>query len=216
MPSINPTRRALIVIDVQNDYDGGNLAIEHPPFGDTVRQIALAMDEAAARGIKVVVVNMIAPATAPFFRQGTHGAETHPEIARRPRDHYVEKTLPSAFTGTDLEFWLRRNRIETVTIAGYMSQNCDLSTVIHAMHMGFDVEFLSDATGAISYANQAGYATAEEIHRVVKVVLQARFAAVMSTREWIGHLVAGTAPARDNIYRSHQAALAAAARSSAA
>ena len=215
MPSINPTRRALIVIDVQNDYDGGNLAIEHPPFGDTVRQIALAMDEAAARGIKVVVVNNVAPPTAPFFRPGTHGAEIHPEIARRPRDHYVDKTLPSAFTGTDLEFWLRRNRIETVTIAGYMSQNCDLSTVVHAMHMGFDVEFLSDATGAVSYANQAGYATAEEIHRVVKVVLQARFAAVLSTREWIGHLVAGTAPTRDNIYGSHQAALAA-ARSSAA
>ncbi|TJV27730.1 MAG: cysteine hydrolase, partial [Mesorhizobium sp.] len=24
-------RRALIVVDVQNDYDGGNLAIKHPP-----------------------------------------------------------------------------------------------------------------------------------------------------------------------------------------
>ncbi|TIV11318.1 MAG: cysteine hydrolase, partial [Mesorhizobium sp.] len=25
-------RRALIVVDIQNDYDGGNLAIQYPPF----------------------------------------------------------------------------------------------------------------------------------------------------------------------------------------
>lgn len=207
MPSIEASRRALIVVDVQNDYDGGNLAIEYPPFNDTLPQIAKAMDEATARGVKVVVIKMITPPTAPVFRPGTHGAELHPEIAKRPHDHYVEKTLPSAFTGTDLELWLRRNGIETVTVVGYMSHNCDLSTVVHAMHMGFDVEFLSDATGAVSYANQAGYATAEEIHRVVKVVLQARFAAVLSTEAWVGHLAAGTAPSRDNIYGSHQSAI---------
>lgn len=211
MPSIEPSRRALIVVDVQNDYDGGNLAIEHPPFNQTSPQIARAMDEATARGIKVAVIKMITPSTAMVFRPGTPGAELLPEIAQRPRDHYVEKTLPSAFTGTDLELWLRRNGVETVTVVGYMSHNCDLSTVIHAMHMGFDVEFLSDATGAVSYSNSAGHATAEEIHRVVKVVLQARFAAVLSTEEWIGHLATNTAPVRDNIYASHQAAIALAA-----
>ena len=214
MPNTENARRALIVVDVQNDYDAdGNLAIEHPPFADTIRQIARAMDEATVRGVKVVVVRMITPPTAPVFRPGTHGAELHPEIARRPRDHSVEKTLPSAFTGTDLEFWLRNNDIRTVTVAGYMSQNCDLSTIIHAMHFGFDVEFLSDATGAVSYANRAGHASAEEIHRVVKVVLQARFAAVLSTDEWIGHLENGTPPARDNIYGSHQAAISGATSS---
>ena len=207
MPGIESARRALIVVDAQNDYDGGNLAIEHPPFHETLRQVLRAMDEANARGVKVVVVKMVLPAGAPVFRPGTHGAEIHPEVARRPRDHYIEKSLPSAFAGTDLELWLRRNGIETVTIAGYMSQNCDLSTVVHAMHMGFDVEFLSDATGSVSYANEAGHATAEEIHRVVKVVLQSRFAAVLTTEAWISHLVAGTAPPCSNIYRSHQDAL---------
>lgn len=70
---------------------------------------------------------------------------------------------------------------------------------------------LSDATGAVSYDNTAGHATAEEIHRVAKVVLRARFATVLSTDEWIGHLAANTAPARDNIYASHQAVIALAA-----
>ena len=207
MASIEAARRALIVIDVQNDYDGGNLAITHPPFHDTLPNVARAMDVATSTGVKVVVVKMITGPTSNVFRPGTHGAELHPEIARRPRDHYIEKTLPSAFTGTDLEYWLRVNGIETVTVAGYMTHNCDLSTVGHAMHMGFSVEFLSDATGSLDYFNSAGAATAEEIHRVMSVVLQSRFAAVVTTNEWVGHLKAGTAPERDNPFASSQRAI---------
>ena len=205
-PATQP-RRALVVVDVQNDYDGGNLAIQHPPFAETVVNVARAMDAAAAAGIKVVVIKQMAPETSPIFARGSHGGELHTEIAGRARDHYVEKTLPSAFTGTDLEAWLRANAIDTIVVAGYMTHNCDLSTIIHAVHMGFAVEFLSDASGSVPYANSAGYASAEDIHRVVSVVLQSRFAAVLKTAEWIDCLKTGKLPERDTIYASNQRAL---------
>ncbi|PZV39972.1 cysteine hydrolase family protein [Mesorhizobium kowhaii] len=206
-PANTTPRRALVVIDVQNDYDGGNLAIQHPPFRDSVVNVARAMDAAAAAGIKVVVVKQMAPETSPIFAKGSHGGELHPEIARRSRDHYVEKNLPSAFTGTDLEDWLRANAIDTLTVVGYMTHNCDLSTIIHAVHMGFAVEFLSDATGSVPYANSAGYASAEEIHRVVTIILQSRFAAVLKIAEWVECLKTGTLPERDTIFGSNQRAL---------
>jgi len=38
------------------------------------------------------------------------------------------------------------------------------------------------------------------------VVLQSRFAAVMSTREWVHSVNTGAAPVRDNIYKSNQRA----------
>ena len=208
MPVNTTPRRALIVIDVQNDYDGGNLAIKHPPFRDSVVNVARAMDAATAAGVKVVVIKQLAPETSPVFAKGSHGAELHPEIARRSRDHYVEKTLPSAFTGTDLEDWLRANAIDTITVIGYMTHNCDLSTIIHAVHMGFAVEFLTDATGSLPYANSAGYASAEEIHRVVTIILQSRFAAVLKTGEWIECLETGALPERDTPYASNHRALA--------
>ncbi|TPI35583.1 cysteine hydrolase [Mesorhizobium sp. B3-1-6] len=205
-PATQP-RRALVVVDVQNDYNGGNLAIQHPPLTETVANVARAMDAAAAAGIKIVVVRQMAPETSPIFAKGSHGGELHPEIVRRGRDHYVEKTLPSAFTGTDLEAWLRANAIDTIAVVGYMTHNCDLSTIIHAVHMGFAVEFLSDASGSVPYANSAGYASAEDIHRVVSVVLQSRFAAVLKTAEWIDCLKTGALPERDTIYASNQRAL---------
>lgn len=201
-------RRALIVVDAQNEYDGGGLAIQHPPFGGSIENVARAMDTAAAAGLKVVVVKQFAPEDAPVFAKGGHGAELHPKVAGKPCDLIVEKTLPSAFTGTDLEEWLRANAIDTITIVGYMTHNCVLSTIVHALHMGFAVEFLLDAAGSIPYANSAGHASAEDIHRVVSVVLQSRFAAVLMTGEWIDRLKTGALPERDTIVMSHQRASA--------
>lgn len=200
------TRRALLLIDVQNDYVYGNLPIEHPPVEVSLANIGRAMDGAESAAIPVVVVQNLLPETAPFMARGTKGADLHQVVASRGRDHYISKNMPSAFQGTDLEDWLRERLIDTITIAGYMTHNCDLSTVLHAFHAGFKVEVLSDATGSLPYANQAGNATAEEIHRVMLVVMQARFAAVMSTGAWLRAITTGAEPERDTIFFSNQRA----------
>jgi nicotinamidase-related amidase len=114
--------------------------------------------------------------------------------------------MPSALAGTLLPGWLRRHGIDTITVAGYMTHNCDDATIRHAAHAGLSVEFLSDASGSVSYSNRAGDASADEIHRVFTVVLQSRFAAVMTVDEWIAALRTGVAPERDDIFGSAQRA----------
>ena len=195
-------RRALIVIDVQCDYVGGNLPIEYPDVLVSLANIGRAMDAAQAASIPVVVVQSIAPATSPIFAEGTPGAELHKVVRSRRWDHYVAKKLPSAFAGTNLAEWLAGHSIDTIAVAGYMTHNCDFSTIVQAVHSGLSVEFLSDGSGAPSYANRAGRASAEELHRIFCVVMQSRFAAVMTTTEWIAALDSGTPPARDTIYGS--------------
>jgi len=202
----NSMRRALIVIDVQNDYIGGNLPIEFPPVEQSLANIGRAMDAAKGAGVPVVVVQNILPEGMPIMARGTHGAELHESIVERGWDHYVLKDQPSSFAGTGLEEWLRANGIGTITVAGYMTHNCDMSTVVQGVHLGFTVELLSDATGSLPYANRAGNATAEEIHRVMTVVMHARFATVMTTDEWLSALTGGVTPGQDNIYRSNQRA----------
>jgi nicotinamidase-related amidase len=201
-------RRALLVIDVQNEYVTGNLPIEYPDVQTSLANIGRAMDAARAAGVPVIVVQNFAPAGSPIFARGTPGAELHPVVASRERDHIITKSLPSAFTGTDLADWLAAQHIDTLTVAGYMTHNCDASTVNHALHAGLAVEFLEDATGAVSYENRAGFASAQEIHRVFSVVMQSRFAAVASTGEWIAALKTGAQLERGNIYASNQKARA--------
>jgi len=199
-------KRALVVIDVQNEYVSGNLLIEYPDIRLSLSNVARAMDAAREAGIPVVVVQNWAPPDAPLFAKGSAGWELHPVVANRPRDHHMEKQLPSAFAGTDLADWIVQNRIDTLAVAGYMTHNCDDSTVKHALHIGLAVEFLTDATGAVSYANRAGRASAEEIHRVFTVVMQSRFAAVMTTDEWITSVQTGRPVVRETIYSSNQRA----------
>ncbi|HET6806619.1 MAG TPA: cysteine hydrolase family protein [Frateuria sp.] len=210
----NPSipRRALVVVDVQNEYETGGLRIEYPPVAESLDNIGRAMDAAHAAGIPVIVVQQMAPASAPLFAAGSRGGALHEVVAGRPRDHHVPKTLPSAFAGTDLAEWLAARGIDTLAVAGYMTHNCNDTTIKHAFDRGLQVEFLHDASGSVPYANRAGVATAEEIHRVFAVVEQSRYAAVMRTQEWIGHLALGTVPERDTIHASHQRALAARAR----
>ncbi len=199
-------RRALIVIDVQNEYITGNLLIEYPDVRLSLANIARAMDAARAAGIPVVVVQNTAPKGAPIFDKGMQGWELHESVKQRPHAHYIEKALPSAYAGTDLGAWLREQRIDTLCVTGYMTHNCVDATIKQAVHEGLAVEVLYDATGSLSYANRAGKVSAEEIHKVHAVVWQSRFAAVLTTDEWLAVLESGAAPERDSIFKSNQRA----------
>jgi nicotinamidase-related amidase len=199
-------RRALIVIDVQNEYVSGRLPIEYPPVEASLRHIGRAMDAARAAGVPVIVVQQDAPADYPIFAVGSAGWQLHPVVAERQHEHLLHKHWASSFTGTDLEDWLQRHRIDTLAVVGYMTHNCDASTINHAHHLGLAVEFLSDASGSLPYDNEAGRVSAEEIHRVFSVVLHSNFASVVTTDDWIAAVEAGQPIGHSSVFLSNQRA----------
>jgi nicotinamidase-related amidase len=182
----NP-KRALLAIDVQNEYFTGKLPISYPP--GSLTNVLSAMDAARANGQSVVVIQHASPQSdAAVFRKGSKEWELHPEVAARQYDALIHKSLPGSFTGTELEVWLRRHGVETVVIAGYMTQMCCDTTARQAMHLGFGVEFLSDATGTLAIKNDAGEVSGEELHRAILVTQQMRFGRVLRTSAWIDQL----------------------------
>lgn len=203
-------RRALIVIDVQNEYVDGKLRIEFPPLEVSLPNIVRAMDAARAAAIPIVMVQQFFPENFPVFARGSVGAQLHSTVAGKRWDHLVEKELASVLTpDTGLIEWLRARGIDTLAIVGYMTHNCVDSTVRAAQHMGWSVELLADACGSLPYENAIGRASAEEIHRVFTVVAHTAFAAVTDTSTWIAALDSGTALEKDNVFLSHERAIAA-------
>src|SRR5699024_12369718 len=79
-------RRALVVIDVQNEYVTGDLQIEYPPADDSLHNIGKAMDAACDAGIPVIVVQQMSPQDAPLFAEGSDGWQLHEVVASRPRE----------------------------------------------------------------------------------------------------------------------------------
>lgn len=176
------TKRALLVIDVQNEYFTGALPITHP--AGHLEQIFEVMDAAAGKVPTVVVQHHFPDANMPFFQHGSDGWALHPEVAARPRDALIEKTLPGSFTNTSLETWLRDRDVDTVTIAGYMTHMCCDTTAREAVHRGFQVEFLRDATGTLPLSNEAGEVTAEELHRSILCAQQMLLSEVVDAASW--------------------------------
>ena len=181
-------KRALLVIDVQNEYFTGLLPVEHPHahLGNVLR----VMDAAKDAGVPVVVVqHTFTQPEMPFFKRGTPGWELHPEVASRPRDHWVEKNLPGSFTGTGLEDWLRERQIDAVTVAGYMSHMCCDTTARQAVAPG--------PQGRIPQRRD-GYPRREELgrrgraprrlHRSTLCAQQMMISEVLDTDRWLTRL----------------------------
>ena len=178
-------KRALIVVDVQNEYfSGGALPITYPP--KSFEQIKTAIAEAQKAGeIIVFVQHTSLKENAGAFVRGSHLWEFHDEIKVLKPDLHIEKNHASSFVGTDLSYRLRSLGVDTVTIVGYMTQNCCDATARDASQLGFTVEFLSDANGTLDFENNAGKVSAEELHRSFLVAQAFGFSHVLTLNEWI-------------------------------
>lgn len=197
-------RRALIVIDAQQEYFEGLLPIQYPARDKSCTRIALAMDAAADAGIPVVVVQHQAPAGSPAFAPESPTFQLHPEIAKRAENaaHRFTKSYASIFADTGLEEWLREREIDTITIVGYMTNNCVIGSAAAAEPLGFTVEVLSDVTGAIDIVNSAGSAPAKQVHETIMALLNSNWAAVATTSAWTEAVNSENALAGDNLIES--------------
>lgn len=186
-------RRALVVIDAQQEYFHGILQIQAPSRDKSLANIVAALEVAQRQGLPVVIVQHELPQGAPVFAAGSESWSLHPEIEQRldPAWKRVTKQKASVFAGTDVAEWLAERGVDTVTIVGYMTNNCDLATAVGADELGLEAEILSDATGAIHLANEAGKVSAEQLHETLLVLLHSNFAAVASTDSWAAAVAAG-------------------------
>ncbi|WP_043497140.1 isochorismatase family protein [Georgenia sp. SUBG003] len=188
-------RRALILIDVQQEYFDGPLEIQYPPHADSLPQITNAIDVAAAAGIPVVAVQHTMGEGAPVFDPTRPGFRLHPDVDARKTDEWktIVKDYGTVFAGTDLVSWLREREIDTVTLVGYMTNNCVIASAAEAETHGISAEVLADATGAINIANDAGFVDARTVHTTLLALLNSNFAAVADTATWSGAVAAGEA-----------------------
>ncbi|ERB49679.1 hypothetical protein N806_00555 [Rhodococcus sp. P27] len=80
-----------------------------------------------------------------------------------------------------------------------MTNNCDLGTAVEAEALGFAAEILSDASGAIHLANEAGQVSAQSLHETLMILLHSNFAAVATTSAWVDAVDSGTSLPKSNL-----------------
>jgi nicotinamidase/pyrazinamidase len=167
--------RALIVVDVQNDFcPGGALAV---PEGDEVVE---PINRLAADSPFVVATRDWHPPDHGSFAAhggpwpvhcvaGSDGAELHAGIDRDLIDVVVDKGQPrdregySGFEGTELERLLREHDVDAVDVAGLALDYCVKATALDARRAGLAVTVHRGATRAVEVAPGDGERAVEEL-----------------------------------------------------
>ena len=197
-------RRALVVIDAQQEYFDGLLPIQYPAREESIDRTQAAIKAAQQAGTPVVLVQHELPAEAPVFAAGSATWQNHPGVAAHEdaAAKRISKQFSSIFADTGLEPWLRGQGIDTITLAGYMTNNCVIASAAAAEPLGFAVEVLSDATGAIDLANDAGAAPARQVHETLMALLHSNWAAVADTETWTEAMRVGTPLTKSDLVTS--------------
>ena len=82
-PDLTAPRRALVLIDVQNEYSRLPLRIRYPRLRDCMEQIERVLDAAESTGLPVVCVQHAGPPGGAIFAPGGKGFDLCPSIERR-------------------------------------------------------------------------------------------------------------------------------------
>ncbi|MGV9416160.1 nicotinamidase [Streptomyces sp. NPDC003674] len=170
-------RRALIVVDVQNDFcEGGSLAVTDG--ADVAAAVTELIGQAAGTGYRHVVATRdhhIAPgghfADDPDFVHswpahcvaGTEGVGFHPNFAPAVASGAVDAVFDkgayaaaySGFEGADengvpLAEWLRARHIDEVDVVGIATDHCVRATALDAAREGFRTQVLLDLTAGVA------------------------------------------------------------------
>jgi nicotinamidase/pyrazinamidase len=151
-------RRALLVIDMLEDFVAEQGALRVPAAAAALPRVVEELADARARGEPVVYLcDSHAPEDPEFRRmgwpphavKGTRGGRVVEALAPGPYDPVVAKTTYSGFHGSRLDEVLRERAVDTVRLAGCVTNICVLYTAADAAMRGYEVETVEDAVAGL-------------------------------------------------------------------
>ncbi|MGV9312502.1 isochorismatase family protein [Streptomyces sp. NPDC003691] len=178
--------RALIVVDVQNDFcEGGSLAVAGGAQVAAAITDLIGQSTAGYRHVVATRDHHIDPgghfSDTPDYETswpvhcvaGTEGAGFHPNFAPAVASGAVEAVFDkgayaaaySGFEGSDengtgLAAWLREHGVTEVDVVGVATDHCVRATALDAVREGFTTRVLLDLTAAVS-AERTGWVLPE-------------------------------------------------------
>ena len=171
---------ALVVIDVQQGFDDPVWGPRDNPACEA-RILELIAAWRAVQWPIVVVRHDSTSADSPL-RPGQPGNDLRPGI---DGDVLITKSVNSAFYGDpDLHTWLTERGITRLTLCGVTTNHCCETTARMAGNLGYDVDFVIDATHTCDRIGPDGQVVrAQDLARITATNLHGEFAAVRTTRE---------------------------------
>ncbi len=183
-------KRALVMIDIQNDYFPGG---KWPLSGIESAAENAAKLMAAARGRAtwwcMCGMNFRRPMLR-SLRPARRCAELYPTVRETGDEPVVLKHQVNSFRETDLKEILDRHGVEEVVICGAMSHMCVDAGTRAASDLGYKCIVVHDACATRDQEFEGKVVPAADVHAAFMAALQFGYAKLVSTEEYLAGAVA--------------------------
>lgn len=175
---------ALLLIDFQRGFDDPGWGVRNNREAET--NALRLLESFRATGAPVFHVRHLS--TEEGSRLAGPGAELKEGFEPGPGESLIEKSVNSAFIGTDLEERLRAQGVTHVVVCGLTTPHCVSTTTRMAANLGFQATLVHDACAAFARNADTSFdggpgLTPDESHRAALAHLSGEFARIVSTVE---------------------------------
>lgn len=188
-------RAALLLVDIQQGFD------DHAYWGprnnpDAEHQAARILAAWRLSGRPVVYAQHHSVNPDSPLHPSKPGVAINSMVAPLGSEPIFQKSVNSAFIGTELETWLHDHDVDQLFIAGLTTNQCVETTTRMAGNLGFDPILVEDACACNDLTGPDGTMwPAATIHAMSVANLHAEFATVTTTRDLLSRLESQTTTA---------------------
>lgn len=180
------SKKAFIIIDLQNDYYEGG---KYPLVGiNEATDNAVSLLNQVRKLDDYLIIHVrhefpVDPKDAPFFGKDTEGAQINDKIKNNPNEIVILKNHPNSFVDTDLQKILDEHKIKELTIVGAMAHMCVQGTTRAASEKGYQVTVVHDAVATRDLEFDGVVVPAKQVSAAVFSTLAFAYAKVSNTKE---------------------------------
>ncbi|MBI5125364.1 MAG: cysteine hydrolase [Planctomycetes bacterium] len=149
-------KKALLIIDMLNDFIKRGAPLEVPKARGIIRNIRRELERARRAGIPVIYCcdrhrprDREFDVWPPHAVRGTQGAEIIEELRPIKGEPVVAKKTYSAFYRTSLEKTLKRLGVKHLILTGVVTNICILYTAVDAYMRGYEITVPEDCVAGL-------------------------------------------------------------------
>lgn len=170
---------ALILIDCQNTYREGIMALEG--VEPALQQARLLLEKARTLNIPVIHIQHDSGEGTPYDVRA-HIGQIADVVAPIAGEEVITKHYPNSFVGTTLDDVLKAHGIKNIVLAGFMTHMCVNSTAHGGFNLGYAPTVVASATATRALPGADGkIIPASQVHAAALAATRDLYAAIANT-----------------------------------
>ena len=176
-------KKALLIIDVQNDYfPNGKCQLYKPEIAlNTIKDLLKIFRK---QNLPIIYIRHES-IHGTFFNPNTNGVQIHNDIKPLDTETVIVKHYPNSFYETNLQNKLVENGVTELVVCGMMTHMCIDTTIRAAKDYGYKLTLISDGCATKELEWNGDYIPADTVQSIFMASLNQKFANVITSTDYL-------------------------------